>query len=122
MYDFEVFALLYFVPTEELNSKGNPKTIPVVVRKMILIPRDRASFQPLQVKIVRLVRGEVAKYSVKELVEGETDLWSMKPPPAKWVKVDSFTECEVQDFLARRLGNYATEALHELINKKAIRA
>lgn len=121
-YEYEVSSILYFIPTEEINSKGNPKSIPVVVRKMILTCRhESSSFNPPKIKLTRFTRGEETKYCFSGLVYAPPPMWptpgQVKIPP-KWKKIASYQEGEALDYLSKLIGaTRAPEAMHELINK-----
>jgi hypothetical protein len=120
-YEYNVFVRRYLVPTNELNSKGNPKCIPIVVRKMSLTKVDNV-YGPEQIRVVRYIRGEEAKYSASQYVPPHPDkcsLLKLRPdPPGKFKKIDTFTEEQCLNFLTIYLGSCAVCALHELITNE----
>lgn len=126
-YEYEVDSRLYFVPTEEVNSKGNQVTIPIVVRKMFLrlIGETPTSFRPSLIRIVRSVRGEQSRYCVSVLVGPKPEIWptlQLKPQDKpRWIRKETLDENGVIDYLRKKIGGRAMEALHELLTKQPVR-
>jgi hypothetical protein len=122
MYQYEISARMYFVPTEQINSKGNPVCIPVVVRKMFL-SSDKEKFPfPKKIKVVRFFRGDDVKYSVSYPVEPPKELWPLfklrSDPQTKWKRHETMGEEAFLKYLTFILGGRAPEALNELITRK----
>lgn len=125
-YQYEISARIYFVPTEQLNSKGKPVCRVVVVRKMFL-SSDKEKFPfPKKIKVVRFVRGEDVKYSVSYPVESPKELWPMfklRPDPEpKWKRHETMSEEAFLKYLTFILGGRAPEAINEFITKKPTRS
>lgn len=122
-YIYEIDAKLYFVPTDEVNSKGNVVTRLVVVRKMLLTPIVPGRYP--DVKIVRYTRNRIPWYSrtVKQFPKPE--LWptlKLAPDPQpRWKRDGSMSELECLDWLTLNVGQNAVCALHELITTKPVK-
>lgn len=124
-YNYEIDVKRYFIPIDELNSKGNPKCIPVVIRKMILTAIDykgaaTSNLFPLKIKIVRFVRGGEVRYSVSQLIDHQKTWWENKiaEEPTKFKKVETLTEDGCLRYLVHRLGNEAVCAFNKLLTEE----
>ncbi len=118
-FHYKVESNMYFVPTEELNSRGNAKCIPITIRKLLLFS-EVDGFWPKLMRINRYIRKGEIRYTVSKLKEIEVDVWSINKPPKEptWVKMENFSEFECLQWLDRVLGSESAEAIHELTSKK----
>lgn len=113
VYNYEINVRRYYIPTEEKNTKGNPVTIPVVIRTMFLLlkcPCNSGLFTDM--RIIRYKRNNNWFYSVSRPVQLPAYL------PRKWKKHETVSEYQFVDWLGRRIGKCeAVLAINRLITE-----
>jgi|SRR5581483_2055430 len=89
----------YFIQSEEVNSKGKPKSFPIEVRKMWI----SGNFIVTDKYCVTLVKRKGERfYSVKERRKIAQPWWSKEPAQYKWVKEGTYTREQFVGWLGRR--------------------
>jgi hypothetical protein len=122
-YTYQVEVNRYFIPTEEINSRGNPVCIPIIIRKMFLATMSSYSSEnfPRKIKVVRFVRQNQPFYSIsiaKDTVNDFFPLPKLRPDVLKYKKLKRMDEDSFLRYLTSRIGEKAISALHELITKQ----
>lgn len=90
----------YYIETKDTNKKGNPISIPITVRKLVILG-DFIVTDQYQVTLVKR-HGEIS-YSVKYLAFVEKKKWPCplidKKEERKWKRVGSFSEENIRKWL-----------------------
>lgn len=104
----------YFIETNEVNSKGNPRSIPVTVRKMHVFGEFIVT-DYYRITLVR--RSGQTYYSVKQRVKPKRAWWDKTPikdSECKMVKEGSYSRDEFIKWLKPRIVGDAVGAVVEL--------
>lgn len=123
LYDYEIDVYMCFVPTKELNSRGNPKCKAIYIRNMYLTARKPGNFTPDEIKIFSFRRNGENRFSFSKRVEVKKDLWPtlkliQMHDDRKWKKYQTLDEMDCIIQLEQLLGSDSMIALHDLLETK----
>jgi hypothetical protein len=108
-----------YIETDEVNSKGNPKTRRITHRRMYLDALSTV-WGARKYRIVRCFRKGIARYSIAHIPEPKKELWLtlklVPDPEPTWKRLEVFSEEDFLKWLKSKLGNQADAAKFRLDN------